>query len=32
MQYVRRYFGVDVTDHYHLVINSGKLGSQEATR
>jgi cytidylate kinase len=33
-QYVRRYFGADVTDphDYHLVINSGKLGYQEATR
>jgi cytidylate kinase len=34
MQYVRRYFGADVTDphHYHLVINSGKVGYQEATK
>ena len=33
-QYVRRYFGADVTDphHYHLVINSAKLGYEEATR
>jgi cytidylate kinase len=34
MHYVRRYFGADVTDphHYHLVINSGKLGYEEAIR
>ena len=34
IQYVRRYFGADVTDphHYHLVINSGKLGTEEAAR
>ena len=33
-QFVRRYFGADVTDphHYHLVINSGKIGYQEAAR
>jgi cytidylate kinase len=33
-QYVRRYFGVDVADphHYHLVVNSGKLGYQEAAK
>jgi cytidylate kinase len=33
-QYVRRYFGADVTDpyHYHLVINSGKLSYQEAAK
>jgi cytidylate kinase len=33
-RYVHRYFGADVTDphHYHLVINSGKLGYEEATR
>jgi general stress protein 26 len=33
-RYVHRYFGVDVADphHYHLVINSGKVGYQEAAR
>ena len=33
-QYVRRYFGVDVTDphQYHLVINSSKVGFQEAAK
>jgi cytidylate kinase len=33
-QYVRRYFGVDVADphHYHLVINAGKVGYQEAAK
>lgn len=33
-QYVRRYFGVDVADPhlYHLVVNSGKLGYQEAAK
>ena len=33
-QYVRRYFGVDVADphHHHLVVNSGKLGYQEASK
>ena len=34
MHYVRRYFDADVTDphHYHLVINSGKVGTGEAAR
>jgi cytidylate kinase len=33
-QYVRRYFGADVADphHYHLVLNTGKLGYQEAAK
>jgi cytidylate kinase len=33
-QYLRRYFGTDVADphHYHLVINSGKVGFQEAAK
>jgi cytidylate kinase len=33
-RFVRRYFGADVTDphHYHLVLNSGKIGYQEATK
>ena len=33
-QYVRRYLGADVNDphHYLLVINSGKLGYEEASR
>jgi cytidylate kinase len=33
-QYVRRYFGVDVADphHYHLVVNTEKLGYQEAAK
>lgn len=33
-QYVRRYFSVDVADphYYHLVVNSGKLGYQEAAK
>ena len=33
-EYVRRYFGVDVADphQYHLVINSGKVGYQEAAK
>ena len=33
-QYVRRYFDVDVADphQYHLVINSGKMGYQEAAK
>jgi cytidylate kinase len=34
VHYVRRHFGADVTDphHYHLLINSGKLGYEEASR
>ena len=33
-EYVRRYFGVDVADphQYHLVINAGKVGYQEAAK
>jgi cytidylate kinase len=33
-QYVRRYFGADLADphHYHLVINSGKVGFREAAK
>lgn len=33
-QYIRRYFGEDVADphQYHLVINSGKVGYQEAAK
>ena len=34
MQYVRRYFGADITNphHYHLAINSGKVGYEETAR
>ena len=33
-EYVRRYFGVDVADphQYHLVINAGRVGYQEAAK
>ena len=33
-EYVRRYFGADVADphQYHLVINAGKVGYQEAAK